>query len=109
MCSSEGLVAAAIRLLSSWEREDTLCLSKAYDFFRPTRIKMIWARDVWNSAVMPKHAFVLWLSVKSKLLTKDKLHFLDIDRSCGLCGTCEETHQHVFFQCSVSSQIWGAD
>jgi len=103
----EGSVSAAINLLESWRDGDSIKIQQAYNYFRPKGMRKMWAKDVWNVAVPPKHAFTLWLSAKSKLLTKDNLLFLNIDRACGLCGTSEESHQHLFFQCTVTSRIWG--
>lgn len=31
---------------------------------------------------------------------------MDISPLCLLCNQMEETHQHLFFQCSYSQQIW---
>ncbi|XP_022860943.1 uncharacterized protein LOC111381398 [Olea europaea var. sylvestris] len=48
------------------------------------------------------------LAAQSKLLTKDKLLFLDIDRRCVFCGLFEETCDHLFFKCSFTSSLWGS-
>ncbi|XP_022855080.1 uncharacterized protein LOC111376355, partial [Olea europaea var. sylvestris] len=45
---------------------------------------------------------------QSKLLTKDKLLYLDIDRKCIFCGGFEETCEHLFFKCSFTSSLWGS-
>ncbi|KAI3463758.1 hypothetical protein Pfo_020421 [Paulownia fortunei] len=78
----------------------------AYDFFRPTGTNMIWVKDVWSSCIAPKHSFVLWLSVKSKLLTKDNIKHIDINKNCVLCGTVAESIKHLFFDCNFSSNVW---
>jgi len=106
LCQKEGAVSAAINLLESWREGDSIRVTNAYNYFRPRGIRKLWARDVWSMAVPPKHAFTLWLSIKNTLLTKDKLLFMDIDRSCSLCGDNVESHQHLFFQCTVSARIW---
>uniref|UniRef100_A0A6N2L4S6 Reverse transcriptase zinc-binding domain-containing protein n=1 Tax=Salix viminalis TaxID=40686 RepID=A0A6N2L4S6_SALVM len=37
----------------------------------------------------------------------DKLHYLHLeDTKCKLCNHEEESHEHLFFQCSFSSQVW---
>ncbi|XP_052203952.1 uncharacterized protein LOC127809227 [Diospyros lotus] len=58
--------------------------------------------------MVPKHAFTLWLAAKAKLLTRDRLLYLDIDRNCALCGTDVETNSHLFFQCPFSKSVWGS-
>lgn len=39
-------------------------------------------------------------------LTKDKLHYLDINRNCALCEEKAEMGYHLFFECSLSSIVW---
>ncbi|XP_022871917.1 uncharacterized protein LOC111391015 [Olea europaea var. sylvestris] len=52
----------------------------AYNFFRLKGTFKPWGTEVWKSCITPKHSFILWLGAQSKVLTKDKLLFLDIDR-----------------------------
>ncbi|XP_022878613.1 uncharacterized protein LOC111396409 [Olea europaea var. sylvestris] len=66
----------------------------------------VWTREVWRSFITPKHAFILWLGAQSKLLTKYRLPYLDIDKNCVFCERHLETGQHLFFQCSFASSIW---
>ena len=106
ICQMEGTPQCAIERLSSWVRGTDLNTACAYDFFRPKGTKMIWAKDVWSSCIAPKHSFVLWLSVRSKLLTKDNVKHIDIDKNCVLCGTAAESIKHLFFDCNFSSNVW---
>ena len=55
----------------------------AYDYFRQRKAKLAWPKMVWQSFITPKHAFILWLGLKGKLLTKDKLQ-----------GVIEDTFAH---------------
>ncbi|XP_052198247.1 uncharacterized protein LOC127805524 [Diospyros lotus] len=102
-----GSVPTAVELLSKWASEGSMYVSKAYDFFRSKGKKVRWAEDVWASCIIPKHAFLLWLCVKGKIQTKVNLQFLNIDRTYVLCGSQEESTHHLFFQCSMSSSVWG--
>ncbi|XP_022861447.1 uncharacterized protein LOC111381837 [Olea europaea var. sylvestris] len=78
----------------------------AYEYFRSKGTKRIWAADVWKSCIASKHSFFLWLGVQSKLLTKDKLQYLEIDRNCILCGHMAKTGRHLFFECFSTSYLW---
>ncbi|KAL9246163.1 hypothetical protein vseg_019733 [Gypsophila vaccaria] len=51
---------------------------------------------------MPKHAFVRWLGVQNRLLTRDMLVRMGIfsERLCCICGLVEESVKHLFFQCT---------
>ncbi|KAL2937315.1 Uncharacterized protein RDABS01_020764 [Bienertia sinuspersici] len=48
----------------------------------------------------------MWLSIRSRLLTRDRLSRLGMstETSCCLCQSGEETHLHLFFQCSFSRE-----
>lgn len=58
-------------------------------------------------SIMSKHAFVLWLGAKSKLLTKDILHHTNIYWNCVFCGYCSKIVQCLFFICLFIYSIWG--
>lgn len=40
-----------------------------------------------------------------KFLTYDRQPYI-LDRSCEFCGGVDEDAQHLFFQCTVSAQLW---
>ena len=67
-----------------------------------------WHKTVWFSQNIPKHAFVLRLAVKNKLLTQDKIkQWGSYDMMvCPLCYCNSDSHNHLFFQCSYTSQFW---
>ncbi|KAJ6372275.1 hypothetical protein OIU76_026707 [Salix suchowensis] len=55
----------------------------------------------------PLHSFILWLASQGKLHTMDRIHNVNVeDHSCKLCNQAAETHEHLFFQCQFSAQIW---
>ncbi|XP_022848848.1 uncharacterized protein LOC111371175 [Olea europaea var. sylvestris] len=106
--------ASVSRQFSDFLNENLGCLGMdkfrtkfAYDFFRPKGSFKTWGAEIWKPCITPKHSFLLWLGVQSKLLTKDKLHFLDIDMNCVFCAHSEETCEHLFFKCSFTSSLWG--
>ncbi|KAI3451323.1 hypothetical protein Pfo_007988 [Paulownia fortunei] len=106
VCQQEGSVETAIQRFSNWVHGSNISISNAYNYFRAKGTIKHWTTEVWNPCIIPKHAFILWLSAKSRLCTKDKLQFLDIDKACALCGLQEESQQHLFFTCNISSAIW---
>ncbi|XP_021996201.1 uncharacterized protein LOC110893399 [Helianthus annuus] len=72
-----------------------------------------WCNIVWFSQCIPRHAFMLWLVMKGKLLTQDKILKWDISRRknmnmmcCLLCYENFDSHPHLFFECKFSSQVW---
>ncbi|XP_062118953.1 uncharacterized protein LOC133832659 [Humulus lupulus] len=63
---------------------------------------------VWCKLSLPKHRFLLWQVVNANLLTLDNLHRFNvhIDSSlCPVCGELDESHAHLFFECSLSKQV----
>ncbi|KAL2472026.1 Uncharacterized protein Adt_40162 [Abeliophyllum distichum] len=98
--------ASAICRLLKWNSGTGNGNSDAYDFFRDKGTKRLWANEVWKSFVSPKHYFILWLTVKDKLLAKDKILFLDINSMCSFCINEDETSSHLFFACSFCKDVW---
>ncbi|KAJ6422466.1 hypothetical protein OIU84_027431 [Salix udensis] len=50
---------------------------------------------------------MLWLAAQGRLRTLDRLPATSIDdQNCKLCTNLPESHDHLFFSCSFSSQVW---
>ena len=74
-----------------------------------------WAAMVWFSQCIPRHAFLLWLVFSRKLKTHDKMLLWDNKGDmnlrllcCSLCTRGPDSHEHLFFECNYSSQVWNA-
>ncbi|KAF8053309.1 hypothetical protein N665_1435s0010 [Sinapis alba] len=67
-----------------------------------------WHKSVWFKGKIPKHAFITWLAAHDRLPTRDRMRRwgLDVSPSCLLCGTIDESRQHVFFDCAFSKEVW---
>ncbi|XP_071739228.1 uncharacterized protein [Rutidosis leptorrhynchoides] len=65
---------------------------------------------VWFSHCIPKHAFVMWLLMGERLKTQDRLKSWELKYNpilkCSLCKGCMDSHAHLFFECSFSTQVW---
>ncbi|GJX28615.1 putative RNA-directed DNA polymerase [Tanacetum coccineum] len=70
--------------------------------------KVPWYKLVWFSQNIPRHAFMLWLAINQKLKTQDRLEVWQEvnDIKCSLCGVEPESHDHLFFDCCFSLEIW---
>ncbi|XP_021867556.1 uncharacterized protein [Spinacia oleracea] len=66
----------------------------------------ILSADVWNRLTIPKHRFILWLTMLDRLKTKERLHKVGItpDDLCPICFTQVEKINHLFFTCEFSKQ-----
>lgn len=96
-----GATHSAENMLSNQNSASHFCVHAAYEHFRPKGEK-----KVWRSFITPKHAFILWLGTQLKLLIKDRLLYLNIDKNYVFCGTHLEMRQHLFFQWLFTSSIW---
>ncbi|GKA57389.1 hypothetical protein Tco_0756577 [Tanacetum coccineum] len=81
-----------------------------WNSIRPSSDKVIWSDVVWFSLCIPRHAFNLWLIIKQRLKTQDKICSWDVSSSlsmlCLLCDLQPDSHEHLFFECSFSQQVW---
>lgn len=66
-----------------------------------------WLQVLWHSLHIPKCTFILWLGLKNRLLTRDRmLQFgMNTDPACLLCSTSNESALHLLTQCHFSRQI----
>ncbi|XP_071713954.1 uncharacterized protein [Rutidosis leptorrhynchoides] len=103
--SSDGLL---------WIKEgnsfDTFDVQKVWNNIRPFAYKVDWYSLVWFSQAIPWHAFLVRLVMGERLKTRDKLKASEIHNGvhlvCSLCQNCMDTHDHLFFECSFSQQVW---
>ncbi|GJZ08185.1 hypothetical protein Tco_0542468 [Tanacetum coccineum] len=81
-----------------------------WNSIRPRDSKIDWCDVVWFTNHIPRHAFNLWLIMKKKLKTQDMIYSWDVSDAlstvCPLCELQPDSHQHLFFDCSFSKQVW---
>ncbi|GJY19324.1 reverse transcriptase domain, reverse transcriptase zinc-binding domain protein [Tanacetum coccineum] len=85
----------------------------AWDSIRPRSSTVSWYKLVWYPRSIPCHAIHLWLAIKRKLKTQDSLKQWDVGSNtdlsllrCLLCNMQPDSHDHLFFECAFSAQIW---
>ncbi|KAJ9536608.1 hypothetical protein OSB04_un000209 [Centaurea solstitialis] len=79
-----------------------LTLDDSYD-------RVEWTSSVWFKGHIPKHAFCFWVACHHRLPTQDRMLTWKHDPpdwKCSLCGTCMDSHRHLFFECAFSSRVW---
>ncbi|GKC73221.1 reverse transcriptase domain, reverse transcriptase zinc-binding domain protein [Tanacetum coccineum] len=75
---------------------------------------ILWhGRDAVMRPFSVSHAIHMWLVLKQKLKTQDRLRQWDVGSNtdlnllrCPLCDLVPDSHDHLFFECSFSSQVW---
>ncbi|GJZ25082.1 RNA-directed DNA polymerase, eukaryota, reverse transcriptase zinc-binding domain protein [Tanacetum coccineum] len=70
--------------------------------------KVVWKDIVWHAHCIPKHTFILWLAVKGKLSTQDKMSKWYPNKvfECSLCQNEADSHEHLFFKCEYAQRVW---
>ncbi|GJV97234.1 hypothetical protein Tco_1548811 [Tanacetum coccineum] len=85
-------------------------VSMVWATIRPKNIKVDWFAVVWFPYCIPRHAFHLWLVIKQRLKKQDKVASWEVSNSlmtvCPLCELVPDSHEHIFFECIFSQQIW---
>lgn len=81
LIEKQGGIAHALDLIGRWVSLQKIRPKDAYGFFRYTAPNVPWHSLVWDAAISPKHAFIMWLAVQRKLGTKDNLPFI-LDNGC---------------------------
>ncbi|GJX82267.1 hypothetical protein Tco_0331748 [Tanacetum coccineum] len=98
------------------DSNDNICefsVKLAWEELRSRRNKVLWFHTVWFSHCIPRHAFHLWLVMIRSLKMHDKPKPWDVgpatdlsQLSCSLCEMQADSHEHLFFECTYSSQVW---
>ncbi|GJV62602.1 uncharacterized protein Tco_1473430 [Tanacetum coccineum] len=107
------------------DREDVVVWRDVKGEFRPFFVTCVWDtirmranvvdwyHVVWFPHCIPQHAIHMWLVIQQKLKTQDRLRQWDVGPSihlnllrCPLCDLVPDYHDHLFFECSFSSQVW---
>nr|XP_043629971.1 uncharacterized protein LOC122601271 [Erigeron canadensis] len=100
-----------------WKNDDEIVPFSATTVWDSIRLKenhVGWVNIVWFPQCIPRHAFNLWLIMREKLLTQDKiLQWSPARRKtmnmmcCSLCVSDYDSHGHLFFMCKYADRVWG--
>ncbi|KAF5759840.1 putative RNA-directed DNA polymerase [Helianthus annuus] len=87
--------------------------SIAWHSCRSREQEIDWVNIVWFAQCIPRHAFLMWLIMRRKLLTQDIILQWDLSRRKNMNMMCcllyyenVDSHEHLFFECSFSSKVW---
>ncbi|GJY15051.1 reverse transcriptase domain-containing protein [Tanacetum coccineum] len=100
----------------TWRNNDgsynAFSVNGVWDSIRPHDNEVLWYDLVWYPTCIPKHAVNLWLIMKRRLKTQDLLRVWEVGSAilsvCPLCETQPDSHEHLFFECSFSHQVWSS-
>ncbi|XP_071713137.1 uncharacterized protein [Rutidosis leptorrhynchoides] len=95
---------------NSDDTSNAFAVRQVWQDIRPKSQQVRWYDMVWFSHCIPKHAFLLWLLMREKMKTQDKLRPWEIrDDSllvCPLCKLVPDSQDHLFFTCMFSHKVW---
>ncbi|GJT91068.1 putative reverse transcriptase domain, reverse transcriptase zinc-binding domain protein [Tanacetum coccineum] len=88
-------------------------VANVWNSIRPRSNKVDWFDVVWFSQSILRHSFLVWLLIRERLKTEDKLKAWEVESSvnidnlkCTLCRRVQDSHAHPFFECGFSLQVW---
>lgn len=89
-------------------RQNKFRTGALYHLLRPTALTVSWHREVWFSGGIPKHMFLVWLMVRNRCPTRDRIRSwgLQTDPRCLYCNAADESIAHCYFECSFTWGIW---
>lgn len=82
--------------------------TKTWDFLHPAGPSLPWTKPVWFKERVPRHTFIMWLVMRDRLVTRDRLRSwgLNVPSSCLFCDAFPETKSHLLIDCSYSQGVW---
>ena len=80
--------------------------SSTWEQVRNKKPDVFWSKGVWFTQGVPRFSFIVWLAVKNRLSTGDRMRVWGIQQGCVLCGESDETRDHLFFACLYSFTVW---
>ncbi|XP_070004401.1 uncharacterized protein LOC142163412 [Nicotiana tabacum] len=95
--------------LKKCSSSDGFIIKKAYLSFQPQYLKVPWKNLIMGARQIPRHQFILWLAIRQRLATVDKLEKwgINVPKDYVLCSMgVTETLAHLSFECNYARHIW---
>lgn len=82
-------------------------ISSLWNHLRTSFPKVFWSKWIWFPGHIPKCSFITWVAIQHRLYTEDRLVLFGT-KSVSRCSFCtgSESHDHLFFSCPFSTQVW---
>ncbi|GJY70285.1 reverse transcriptase domain, reverse transcriptase zinc-binding domain protein [Tanacetum coccineum] len=92
---------------------DSFSVREAWNTIREHTNEVDWFHLVWSHHSIPRHAIHVWLIMRRRLKTHDRMRQWDVGPDidlnllrCSLCKAQPDSHDHLFFECPYSSRVW---
>lgn len=82
-------------------------ISSIWNSIRRSSSAPSWLHVLWHSLHIPKCSFILWLGLKNRLLTRDRMiqFGMNTPAHCVLCNSLHESAHHLLMHCPYMRQI----
>ncbi|GJU99548.1 RNA-directed DNA polymerase, eukaryota, reverse transcriptase zinc-binding domain protein [Tanacetum coccineum] len=102
------LVNDKVYWLDNQNERKEFSTKQAWANLRENAPKVDWYHVVWFSQFQPMHVFLLWLAIKERLATQDRLAKWNCytNSECPLCKKERDSHAYLFFKCEFAKLIW---
>ena len=92
----------------NWEGNRKYSARSAYGAFFEGKVALAGAQQIWCSRAPTKCKFFLWLALKNRCWTADRLGRRGLPRpaSCPFCGQEDEDIDHLLLGCVISREVW---
>ena len=83
-------------------------IASAWNLLRSSKENSTLHGLIWYNHHVPRYSLILWLASRGRLSTMDRpmLGTTTGSRTCILCGSEDESHNHLFFQCTYTGFFW---
>lgn len=90
-----------------WHGSKDVNMASIWHSIRSRGLQPPWATAIWHTFHIPKCAFFMWLALKARLLTRDRMISFGMHTSpiCVLCNCNDETAEHLFTTCPYTRLV----
>lgn len=91
-----------------WLNMPAFSINRIYKVMAGEMQKVDWRRLICQNVAPPKFIFISWLLLQGGMATCEYLQKVGVavDNICCFCGQCEESLEHLYFNCYVTCDIW---
>jgi hypothetical protein len=91
-----------------WERNNSYSARSCYEGMFGARVDMAGALQVWKSRAPPNCKVFMWLLVRTRCWTADRLsrRGLPHPASCPFCDQGDESLDHLLMGCVLAREVW---
>lgn len=88
--------------------KDEYKVNEGYKWLLNSATNTPWVDIIWSRTSTPRHSFIAWLLMQSKLPVLQHIgRFTQIpSMQCRLCQCDIETQEYLFFECAYAVEIW---